>query len=198
MYVHICMSIYTCICIVFICILFIYSLYLSFKICARSRAFAYSPSFLSHIFSQSNPTKNNNIKWHCFSFIPFHTHLSDDFLFERIQWLTSWAVWRVTLQRKCYSAKSKRPGRVGKRLQKVHGFFSLGNRPLVGNLAETVVPFHGRIERNSWSPRAPPTWKRTSIVMRFEILYFNVTKVKKRMHLQGGSTLPDWFLNMQG
>ncbi len=52
---------------------------------------------------QPNPPKKA-IKWHCFTFIPFHTPLSDEFLFERIQWLTSWAVWRVTLQRKCYSA----------------------------------------------------------------------------------------------
>ena len=44
------------------------------------------------------------IKWHCLGFMPFHIHLPDEFLFERIQWLTSWAVWRVTLQRKCYSA----------------------------------------------------------------------------------------------
>lgn len=169
-------------------------IYLWFKICARSRSFAYSPSFLCHIFSQSNPTPKKYIKWQSFTFIPFHT-ISYPFVrwnvFERIQWLTSWAVWRVILQRKCYSAKSKRPGRVGKRLQKVHGLFSLGKRTSHRKSCRNCSSISWEnSKKKQHSPRGPPTWKRTSIVM--------VTTVKKRMHLKGGSNLPDWFLDMQG
>ena len=140
-------------------------IYLWCKICARSRSFAYSPSFafMPHFQSKQPNSKNTHkmtvlyLHTTSYHFIPLH-NISYPFvrwnLFERIQWLTSWAVWRVILQRKCYSAEeAARKGWFGSK--KSTGFFPLESGPLIGNLAETVVPFQGEF-KNTTDPPGPP------------------------------------------
>ena len=142
-------------------------------------------SLLCHIFSQSNPTPKTRIKWQSFTFIPLHT-TSYHFIPicpMKFVWKDSVVDFMSSLEgnpsEKMLLGWRSGPERLV-RLQKVHGLFSLGKRTSHRKSCRNCSSISGRIQKYNWSTRAPPTWKRTSIVMSFEILYFNVTKVNKK------------------